>query len=658
MARLLFVQGIDAARYQEAARSEYVQEISYAAERGAVLDRNGEELAMSVPMTTVCADPQYVTDPRTEAVALSGPLGVPVATLEADLSEEGGFVYLAHTIASSAAAEVERLMDNGDLSGIYTIQEPKTFYPAGQLAMPLLGVVGADDQGLTGLEYKYNSVLEGKPGELVEEVAPAGGKVPSGQIPGGPREYKAPVSGNDLVLTIDEPLQYETEEALARAIVAAEAESGMALIMNARTGALLAVAELTMPTESEPITTQEPPALPVWFLPSWDGGGASSSGGGVAGEQPVESPSASALTTVYEPGSVEKLVSISAALASGAITPSEHFAVPDSYNVAGTAITDAWPHATLDWTASDILAHSSDIGTVEIAQQLGMAKLMQYMYAFGIGEKTDIGFPGESSGLVPGPSQWSGTTIATVPIGQGVAVTAIQMLDAYNAIANGGMFIAPRLVEGYVDAKGREHLFRAGASHRVVSEQVARDMTSMLEGVVRVGTGTAAGLEPYTVAGKTGTALVPSPEGGYVAGDFVSSFAGFVPAEDPAITAMVVVEGTHHYGAQVSAPVFATIARDALQDLGIPPHKAEPPPAGVPLASTYGGEGEAAGGPLPGLSGTPNVQVSPQQTGSGTSGAGTSGTASSGAAPTTGPDAVGGTGGTGAASPASSAPGR
>ena len=217
---------------------------------------------MSVPMTTVYADPYQVTNPGQEAQALAGPLGLPVATLQSELSQANGFVYIARTVPNATATKVEKVIDAGGLSGIYTMQEPKRFYPAGQLASPLVGTVGIDGEGLSGLEYKYNNLLEGKPGKLVEDMDPAGG-----QIPGALQEYQAPVRGDDLVLSIDEPLQYETEEALARAIVAAQADSGMALIMDSRTGELLAVAQLTMPTPSEPMTMQEPPALPIWFVP-------------------------------------------------------------------------------------------------------------------------------------------------------------------------------------------------------------------------------------------------------------------------------------------------------------------------------------------------------------------------------------------------------
>jgi cell division protein FtsI (penicillin-binding protein 3) len=626
LARLLFVQGVNAATYQADARSEYVHEFSFLGERGAILDRDGNELAMSVPMTTVFGDPYQVTNPGQEAKALSVALGLPEASLQADLSEPNGFVYLARTVPNATSVKVEKLVNDGVVPGVYTMQEPKQFDPAGQLAAPLIGMVGTDGAGLSGLEYEYNNLLEGKPGKLVEDMDPAGG-----QIPGGLQEYRAPVRGDDLVLSIDEPLQYDAEQALARAIVAAQANSGIAMIMDRRTGDILAVAELTMRTSSEPTTMSEPPALPVWFVPP---GGVPGHGGTVASAQPVEAPAASAFTSVYEPGSVEKLVTVSAALATGSVRPNQYFDVPDPYYVAGTQFTDAWVHPTLYWSIPNIIAHSSDIGTIEVAQRMGMPDLLKYIHAFGIGEQTDIAFPGESAGIVPNESQLSGTSIATVPIGQGIAVTAVQMLAAYNTIANGGVYVAPRLADGYVDASGTERLFPVQAPHRVVSTQVANEMTSMLEGVVRVGTGMAANLEPYTVAGKTGTALLPLPGGGYSNDDFVSSFAGFVPAEDPAITAMVVVNGTHQYGAVASAPVFATIVRDALQELGIPAHKPAAPLPGLPLATPYYEEGEAAGPVLPGLAGSPKVQVGPSSGGAASTTSTTSTTTSAGSTTT------------------------
>ncbi len=412
------------------------------------------------------------------------------------------------------------------------------------------------------------------------------------------QEYKAPVAGQDLVLTIDEPLQYDAEQALAQAIVAARAHSGIALLMNSKTGAILADAELTMPGPGN----TEPPAVPV-SIPGPGGATATTT----PQAQPVEAPSASAFTNVYEPGSVNKLITISAALQTGAVKPTDVFSIPDSYRVSDGVFHDAESHATEYWNVTDILANSSNIGTIQIAQRLGKDNLLKYIHAYGLGSLTDIGFPGESAGLLP--TYWSGTSIADVPIGQGIAVTAVQMLAAYNTIANGGVYVPPRLVDGTIDATGKEHLLPTVPGHRVVSTTVANQMTTMLDQVVQVGTGTAANLDPYTVAGKTGTALVPSPTGGYEGGHYVASFAGFVPAEAPQITAMVVIDDTPDYGAQASAPTFATIARDALDELDIPPAPKQPPAPGVPLTNTQTatGAGDVAGTPLPGLANPPTV---------------------------------------------------
>jgi cell division protein FtsI (penicillin-binding protein 3) len=586
-ARLVMIQGVHSARYLAAGGSEWEQTVALPAERGAILDRNGYELAMSVPQTTIYADPHQVADPMAEASALAPILGISTTTLQNELTEASGFVYLARTVDDATAAKVAKL----NLAGIYSLQEPKRFYPAGQLAQPLLGSVGTDGNGLSALEYKYNSLLAGTPGRSIEEIDPQGN-----QLPGGLQQYKAPVAGQDLVLSIDEPLQYEAEQALAQAIVAADAHSGIALLMDSRTGEILADAELTMPG---PGNTQ-PPAVPV-DIPAPPGSPAKHQ------SQPVEASSASAFTQVYEPGSVNKLITISAALQTGVIQPDDVFSIPNSYQVSDAIFHDAESHALEHWNVTDILANSSNIGTIQIAERLGKTNLLHYINSFGLGSVTDVDFPGESAGLLP--SYWSGTDIADVPIGQGIAVTAIQMLAAYNTIADGGVYVPPRLVDATIDGHGVEHPLPMAPTHRVVSDTVAKEMTTMLDEVVRVGTGTAANLNPYTVAGKTGTALVPSPNGGYEAGHYVASFAGFVPAESPQITGMVVVDNTPDYGAAASAPTFATIARDALEEFNIPPMPTEPPAPGVPLATpaTATGAGEIAGTPLPGLATPPSV---------------------------------------------------
>ena len=590
--KLVAIQGFQSATYLAAGGSEWEQSVALPGERGAILDRNGYELAMSVPQTTVYADQRQVSDPPSEAARLAPVLGVPEATLQKEMTGRSTFVYLARTIPDAQATKVTAL----HLPGVYSLSEPKRFYPAGQLAAPLLGLVGTDGSGLSGLEYEYNALLTGRDGREVEQIDPRGQLVP-----GGVQDYQAPVAGQDLVLSIDEPLQYQAEQALAQALVAANAKRGIALLMDTRTGDLLADAELNMPAAG----STQPPAVPVTI---------SAGPGKPSSPQPVEAHKATSFTDVYEPGSVNKLITISAALQAGAVKPSDVFSIPNTYRVADGLFRDAESHAVEPhWTVTDILANSSNIGTIQIAQKLGHTDLMKSINDYGLGSVTSIGFPGESAGLLP--SYWSGTSIADVPIGQGISVTAIQMLAAYNTIANGGVYVPPRLVDATVDAKGQEHPLPVAPTHRVVSAQVAAEMTTMLDEVVRVGTGTAANLDPYTVAGKTGTALVPSATGGYEAGHYVASFGGFVPSEKPQITGMVVVDDTADYGAAASAPTFAKIARAALEEFSIPPMPKQPPAPGVPLSTNASatGAGEVAGTPLPGLS-TPVSAGSPSPT--------------------------------------------
>jgi len=483
-ARLAYIQGINAKHYLAVGASEWEHTITLDATRGAILDRNGDELAISTPQTTIYADPYQVTNPDLEAAKLAPVLGLTVAKLRSELTEPAGFVYLARTQPDAVANAVTKLK----LAGIYNLQEPKRFNPAGQLALPLLGEVGTDGNGLSGLEAEYNSTLAGTPGKLVEELDPQGG-----QVAGGLQEYQAPKAGSDLVLTIDSSLQYEAEQALAQALVASHGKSGIAMLMDTKTGDLLAVADLSMPTAANTSSSAIPVAIPSL--------GRNAAGDWVSevGPQPVESPGASAFDEVYEPGSVMKLITISAALANKVIIPSDHFLIPNTYQVGPTVFHDAENHPTEDWSVTDILANSSNIGTMQIAQRLGKTRLLQYMRSFGIGTRSDIHFPGESDGLLP--SYWSDTSIATVPIGQGIAVTAIQMLAAYNAIANGGIYVAPRLVAGTINAQGKLVPTPAVPTHRVVSATVADEMRTMLEQVVTNGTGTSGAIPPYSVAG-------------------------------------------------------------------------------------------------------------------------------------------------------------
>ncbi|MHB8466366.1 MAG: peptidoglycan D,D-transpeptidase FtsI family protein [Acidimicrobiales bacterium] len=544
--RLAFVQGLSARQYAEIGLSERIHTVDLAADRGSIFDRNGNHLAMSVPQATIWADPRLVTAPAQEAAALAPVLKLDEATVLARLSKSGAFAYIARTVDDTTAAQVKAL----NLPGISMLNEPKRFLPDGDLAEPVVGQVGTDDTGLSGLEFQYQRLLAGHSGRLVSEDDPSGKP-----IPGGLSKVTPASPGSDLILTIDQSLQYEVQQQLSNQILATKAKGGMAVVMDTHTGEVLAMSSLV----------QSP-----------DGSGV------------VPSQSNSVLTTVYEPGSVQKLITISAALESHVVEPSTVLPISDTIQVSDGVFHDDTSHPLEHWSVTDILTASSNVGTITIGRALGKERINTFLHRYGLGTRTSLHYPGESPGLLPAPANWSGTTIATVPIGQGIANTAIQVITAYNAIANGGVYVAPKLVKAVVDGHGRSQPTPPSATHRVVSPQTAREMTAMLSEVVRTGTATAAQINGYTVSGKTGTARKTiEGQSGYVAGAYVASFAGFVPAERPAFTAMVVLDQpTPIFGGLASAPVFQKIASYALRELHIPPQPPDPGLfAGVPHAA-------------------------------------------------------------------------
>jgi cell division protein FtsI (penicillin-binding protein 3) len=543
IARLAVVQGTASATYAAYGESQRRHAVVLPAERGSILDRNGIALAMSVPQRTVWANPQLVSDPVGEARALAPVLHADESLLRDRLSASGEFVYLARKVDDATADQVSAL----HLAGVSLIDESKRFEPDGPLAAPLLGSVGLDNDGLSGLELQYEHVLQGVPGELVVEQDPHGTEIPSGS-----RQYRPSRRGDDLVLTIDRSMQYETEQALANEIVAAHAKGGIAVVMDPRTGEILAMANLEA---------------------------------GVDGQPPKPAPSNLAVTNVYEPGSVNKVVTISGALEDHLIRPTDNIVVPDHLMVANGMFHDHDPHPTQPWSITDIVANSSNIGTILIGEKLGKLRIDHYLRAFGLGAHSGLGFPGESAGLLLDPKDWSGTSIGTVPIGQGLAVTALQMLEVYNTVANRGVYVAPRLVKATVGIDGKRVETAPAVPHRVISAQTANDVTAMLDEVVRVGTATAAHIDGYTVAGKTGTARKPLDGARGYSSNYVSTFAGFVPAEAPRLSAIVILdEPTPIYGGLVCAPVFAQIAQYGLRLFRIPPPAAATK-AAVPAAS-------------------------------------------------------------------------
>jgi cell division protein FtsI (penicillin-binding protein 3) len=538
-ARLVQVQLTGAERYESLGVSQRVRHIELPADRGSIFDRNGADLAISIPQRTIWADPRLIEDPAGVATALVGVLGpvtgLGVAELESRLSGPGAFAFLARRVSDDVADRVEAM----GLPGIFFLDEPKRFTPAGDLARSVLGKVGVDNEGLSGLELQYDDRLTGTPGELVFERAPGGRSIPTGE-----RELSPARRGYDLVLSIDRVLQHEAERALAEQVAAKDARGGTAIVSRPATGEILALANVAVDPDSGEVRP---------------------SGNNLA------------LTTVFEPGSVNKVITVAAALEEGLVEPETVLEVPESVTLGGHTFRDLDPRPTESWSVTRILSASSNVGTIRIAQMLGRDRIDAYLRSFGFGATTGLGFPNESAGILLPPSRWSGSSIGTIPIGQGIAVTAMQVLAAYNVLANDGLHVPPRLVLGTVDAEGRHHPREAPEARRVVSAATAAEMREMLVDVVTEGTGRRGEVQGYTVAGKTGTARKPQPGGGYKDEHgrfrYVATFGGFVPAERPELSIMVVVdEPTREiFGGSVAAPVFADLAQHALRHLRIPP---------------------------------------------------------------------------------------
>ena len=534
VAKLVNVQVMEPDRFVEVGQSQRLRTVTLDADRGRILDREGHDLALSVLRPSIFADPSQIDDPLLAATRLGPVVGVDVADLAADLSRDSQFVYIARRVDDEVAARVVEL----DLDGIHLVEEPARFTPSEDLARSIIGRVAPDQTGATGIELLYDDVLTGTPGEVTYERARDGGTIAAAG-----QSRVAPRAGDDVVLTLDRSLQYEAERVLADQVEEMGAKGGMVVISDPASGEILAMANITRNTDDEIITA-----------------GANRS-----------------VIDVFEPGSVNKVITIAAALEEGLVEPDTTTEVPWRYQVSDHEFSDDHSHPTDPMTVTDILAESSNVGTIMLGEQLGKERIDSYLRDFGFGARTALGFTNESPGILLDPDRWSGTSIGSIPIGQGIAVTAMQMLSAYNVIANDGVYVEPRLVEATVDADGVRHEVPTTATRRVVSERTAQQVRAMLVEAVERGTGTNARVEGYQVGGKTGTARKPQDTGTYqdLAGNYhyVAAFTGMVPAEDPALSIIVVIDEPTAtiYGGSAAAPVFADLARFALNRFRIPP---------------------------------------------------------------------------------------
>ncbi len=547
--RLVQLQGLQPAAYADRAGVQRTREIILPSVRGQVLDRNGNPLALSVMAKNLYAEPRTIAkatcqrgatapcDPRTIAAAVAPLLGLDAGKVAGLLGSAKGFVYLKRDVDPALAQRVIDL----NLPGIGQESTSKRVHPSHGLAAGVLGFTDFEGLGKAGIELALQDVLAGKDGRTVARFDAAGRVIPTGG-----ESHVDPVAGKDVQLTIDRDLQWYAQQLLADQVAATQATSGSVVVLDVKTGEVLALA--TAPT----------------FDPDNRPSGAFTAN--------------PAISDVYEPGSVNKVITAAAALQSGIVTPQTVIDVPNTYTVAKHVLHDAENHPLEHLTFAGVLAKSSNIGTVKVAQQLGADRLYAMMRSFGFGDRTGLGLPGESGGIIPKPADWSGTSIANIPIGQGISVNAVQVASVYATVANGGVRVQPSIVRSSRDSAGHVMAAPASPQRRVISETVAAQLRAMLESVVsEQGTAPLAAIPGYRVAGKTGTAqrvATSGPRQGHYDGSFTSSFIGMAPADAPRFVTAVVLQGTGakgYFGGEVAAPLFSKIMGFALRSYGVAP---------------------------------------------------------------------------------------
>jgi cell division protein FtsI (penicillin-binding protein 3) len=531
-ARLVDLQIFEYGRYEERAIHQQSRTQEVAAKRGVIYDRAGRELAMSINVDSAFAIPTEIPD-------LAGTL-----SLVAHITKEDPRELLARCKAAKSFCWVARKADAEtadriralNLRGIYFEKEPKRYYPKRELAAQVLGYVGMDDEGLSGIEREYDDKLHGKPGQMLVSVDAR-------------RKYfgsveKQPEPGQNIVLTIDEKIQFIAERELETAMAETKAVSGTVVVANPHTGEILALANRPTfnPNNANEITS---PRLKDH-----------------------------AVSDVFEPGSTFKLVTISAALEEKLTRPDELFDCQmGSIVFNGMRIHDSKPHGLL--AVSDILAESSDVGSIKIGLRLGDDRFYKYIHAFGFGQHTGIELPGETRGLSKPPSRWSKVSIAAISMGQEIGITPLQLVGLISTMANDGVYVAPHIVAGATQPQGTPQTiaFHPTGEKRIISSLTAAQMRQMMQGVVLHGTGKKALLEGYSSAGKTGTAQKVDPAThAYSHTKYVATFAGFAPVNDPAIVVAVILDSAVglHQGGQVSAPVFKRITQQVLEYMHTP----------------------------------------------------------------------------------------
>lgn len=529
------------------AERQHQKVIPLTPQRGTIYDRNGQELAVSIDVDSIYVEPRRIDNQATVAKALAEALDMRSSQVRERIAGESSFAWLKRQVTPKQSQQVRDL----GIEGVGTIQEHRRFYPNSQLAAQLIGFTGVDPIGLEGIELQYDKWILGRGGYLVMERDALGRGIGAGSP-----QVQGATQGKDLQLTLDKNLQYIVERELAAGLAKSEAKAGTVVVLEPNTGKVLAMA-------SKP--DFNPNALKEHRPDDWRN---------------------RTICDTFEPGSTFKVVVMAAALNEAAISTRQQFDCEDgAYRVGGRVIHDHKPYALL--TPAEIIKYSSNIGSAKIGKLLEREQLHQYISAFGFGEKTEIDLPGEAVGLLRPADKWFEIDLAAISFGQGISVTPIQLVSAVAAIANGGYLMQPYVVDRVLDGEGQVvRQSRPRVVRKVIARDVAQVVTRMMEMTTEDGgTATNARVPGFRVAGKTGTAQKVDPvTGGYSADKRVASFVGFLPAEDPRLAILVVIDEPRVgvYGGLTAAPVFSQIAAQAMQYLKIPANQPKPHDEALP----------------------------------------------------------------------------
>ena len=532
-ARLFYLQIVDGADLASAAESNRTNVATLHAKRGTIYDRNGNVLAMSIDCSTIYCNPQNVHDPSGLATVLASILGGDYNDYLADVTKDTTFIYIQRQVDADVVKRLKSELSDKDIEGVYYLDDTKRVYPYGGTCGQILGVVGTDGQGITGLELQYDDILTGTDGEMIMETGLGGTP-----IAGGTYEVTDAVNGTDVILGIDVNIQEKAETALVDAVKTYKAESGSILVMNPKTGEIHCACSTPLANVSD-LSTVDSDGLTLKLV-----------------------------SMSYEPGSVFKVITTSTGIEAGLFDSNSTYPIPETIQVGDDTVTDDDSRDyTMDMTIREMLRRSSNVAMAYLVQEVIGAKVFsEGVDAFGIGHKTGIDYPGEAEGIVKAYEDYDGSTAGSMAFGQGVAVPMIQIARAFSAVANGGSLVTPH----FLAMKGDEEVEWDPVAGPI-SKDTADQVTDMMRTVMKEGTGKNGQVEGYDIAGKTGTGEQSSSEGGYAEYNYTASLCGFANASDPQVLVYVGLNGVAYLAKDSAAPLFATIMSEAVTDLNIPP---------------------------------------------------------------------------------------